>query len=174
MPITILRLTLLIQETVEGKIDLADDDPSLVHIMVHYLYHFDYDLRLQHDHSYVDGSKTDGDGTDVTEPVRDPLVTHAKVYALAEKYLIRGLKAVALRQFKAAATASLDINDFLQAAWEVYTSTIDDDRGLRDVVVETLYKHSQWLDKEEVRDMVKRLGALTYDLVIYMRGHGRF
>ncbi|KAK3682379.1 hypothetical protein B0T22DRAFT_501790 [Podospora appendiculata] len=96
------------------------------------------------------------------------------VYALAEKYMICGLKAVALRQFKAAATVSLDINDFLQATWEVYTSTIDDDRGLRDVVVETLYKNSQWLDKEEVRDVVKGLGALTYDLIIYLRQHGRF
>lgn len=52
----------------------------------------------------MDGPETDGDGTDVNKPTRDVLVTHAKVYALAEKYLIRGLKAFALRQFKAAAT----------------------------------------------------------------------
>ncbi|KAK3693262.1 hypothetical protein B0T22DRAFT_369871 [Podospora appendiculata] len=131
-------------------------------------------MSLQYKRSHSDGLETNGDGTDVSEPIVDILVTHAKVYALAEKYMIRGLKAVALRQFKAAATVSLDINDFLQATWEVYTSTIDDDRGLRDVVVETLYKNSQWLDKEEVRDVVKGLGALTYDLITYLRQHGRF
>ncbi|KFA53218.1 hypothetical protein S40293_10031 [Stachybotrys chartarum IBT 40293] len=163
-----------LKETQEGKVDLPDDDPRLVHIMVHYLYHFDYDIQLQYKRSHSDGLETDGDGTDVSEPIVDILVTHAKVYALAEQYMIRGLKAVALRQFKAAATVSLDINDFLQATWEVYTSTIDDDRGLRDVVVETFYKNSQWLDKEEVRDVVKGLGALTYDLIIYLRQHGRF
>ncbi|KAK4118381.1 hypothetical protein N657DRAFT_375299 [Parathielavia appendiculata] len=132
--------------------------------MVYYLYHFNYDGQLQYDRSL--GSDTDGDGTDVDKPTRDVLVTY--VYALAERYLIRGLKAVALRHFKAAATDLLDINDFLKATLEVYTSTLEDDRGLRDVVVEALYKNSQWLDKEEVRDMLKGLGALTYDLVIYM------
>ncbi|KAK3338098.1 hypothetical protein B0H65DRAFT_312489 [Neurospora tetraspora] len=111
----------------------------------------------------------DGYGTNVNEPAADALLTHAKIYALAEKYLISGLKAVALRQFKAAATVSLDIDDFLGAALVVYESTIEDDRGLRDVVVETLCKHSEWLDEEKVRDVVKELGALTYDMVIYMR-----
>ena len=143
--------------------------------MVHYLYHFDYNLQLQYERSHLDGSETDGDGTDVNEPTRDVFVTHAKVYALAEKYLIRGLKAVALRQFKAAAIVrpfvSLDINDFLQATCEVYTSTVEDDRGLRDIVVETLYKQSHWLDKEEVLDVLKGLGPLAYDLVVYMHQH---
>jgi hypothetical protein len=126
--------------------------------MVHYLYHFDYDVRLQDEHR-----------TNVNEPAGDALLTHAKIYALAEQYLISGLKAVALRQFKAAATVSLDMDDFLGAAVVVYESTIEDDRGLRDVVVETLCKHSEWLDEEKVRDVVKGLGALTYDTVIYMR-----
>ena len=143
--------------------------------MVHYLYHFDYDVQLQSTYGHSDNPDTDGDGTDVHKPIRDVLVTHAKVYALAEKYLIRGLKAVALRQFKAAATTglfvSLDIDDFLPATWEVYKSTVEGDRGLRDIVVETFYKHSHWLDKGEVRDVLKGLGALTYDLVIYMHQH---
>lgn len=130
--------------------------------MVHYLYHFDYD-----------GPVMNRDDTDANELMTDVLVTHAKVYALAEKYLIRGLKAVALRRFKALAAHSwLGINDFLQAIHEVYTSTIEDDRGLRDIVVETLREHSEWLDREEMRDVLRAFGALTYDLVIYMRQHG--
>ncbi|EGZ70092.1 hypothetical protein NEUTE2DRAFT_68748, partial [Neurospora tetrasperma FGSC 2509] len=156
------------------KIDLLDDDLRLIYIIVYYLYHFDYDVRLQHERSGFDGLEMDGYGTNVNEPAADALLTHAKIYALAEKYLISGLKAVALRQFKAAATVSLDIDDFLGAALVVYESTIEDDRGLRDVVVETLYEHSEWLDEEKVRDVVKELGALTYDMVIYMRQKHRF
>jgi hypothetical protein len=150
------------KEAQEGKIDLPDDDPRLVDIMVHYLYHFDYDVQLH-------GVETDGHRTNDSEPGGGALLTHAKVYSLAEKYLIHGLKAVALRQFRAATARSPDIDDFLPAMEEVYTSTIEDDRGLRDVVVETLCKHSEWLDEEDVRDVVKGLGALTYDMVIYMR-----
>lgn len=130
--------------------------------MVHYLYHFNYDAK-------VDGYKTN-----VNESAQGVFLTHAKVYALAEKYLIHGLKAVALRQFKAAAACSPDITDFLPAMEEVYTSTMEDDRGLRDVIVETLCKHSRWLDKEDVQDVVQRLGALTYDVVIHLRRKGNF
>jgi hypothetical protein len=99
--------------------------------MVHYLSHFDYELKPQDERIGFDGSVTNGDETDANEPMRDVLVTHAKVYALAEKYLIRGLKAVALRRFKALATiCGLDNNDFLHATREVYTSTVEDDKRL--------------------------------------------
>ena len=106
--------------------------------MVHYLYHFDYKIQLQHNPSCSDGPETDGDETDVNEAACGILVTHAEVYALAGKYLIRGLKDLALQQFKTAAAASLDIDDFLLAASVLYESTSENDKGLRDIVVETL------------------------------------
>ncbi|KAK4031186.1 hypothetical protein C8A01DRAFT_51630 [Parachaetomium inaequale] len=118
----------------KGKFDLLDNNPRLVYIILQYKY------------SYSNRLEMDGDRTDASKLIVDILVTYIKVYALAEKYMIYRLKAVVLRQFK-----------------EVYISTIDDDRGLRDI-----------LDKEEVRDIVKGLGALVYDLVIYLRQYSRF
>ncbi len=103
--------------------------------MVHYFYHLGYDVQGQNQSGYFDGPETKGDGTDASEPT---LVTHAKAYALAEKYIIDGLKGLALRKFKVA-TESLDVDHFLQATQEVYTSTIEGDRGLRDVVVAILF-----------------------------------
>ncbi|KAH6628428.1 hypothetical protein F5144DRAFT_536893 [Chaetomium tenue] len=150
------------KEAQEGKIDLPDDSPRLVHIMVHYLYHFDYDAEMG------------GHEPDVEELAEGPLYTHARVYALAEKYLIHGLKAVALRQFKAVIASSFNMIDFLQAMEEVYMSTVEDDRGLRDVVVEAICKHPAWLDKEDVREVLGRLGSLTYDIVIHLRESGFF
>ncbi|KAK3304904.1 uncharacterized protein B0T15DRAFT_486366 [Chaetomium strumarium] len=121
---------------------------QLVHIIIHYFYRFDYDIQV------------DGDGADIKRLDAGALATHTRIYALAEKYLIRGLKTVAVRKFKAEVTIA-------------YTSAIEDDRGLRDVVVETLYNHPHWLDKEEVRDVMKELGPLMYDFIIYVRQKGR-
>lgn len=42
----------------------------------------------------------------------------------------------------------------------IHLLTVEDDRGLGDIVVETLYKHSQWLDKEEVREICSGAGEL--------------
>lgn len=61
------------------------------------------------------------------------------------------MKAVALRQFKAGAVASCrSYGRHLHLLLMI---------GLRDIVVETLDKHSQWLDREEVRDVRKGLGV---------------
>ncbi|KAK4245719.1 hypothetical protein C7999DRAFT_33934 [Corynascus novoguineensis] len=151
------------KEAQEGKVDLPDDDPRLVHIMIHYLYHFDYDLDLQPKQTSPSAAEMDG-----------PLYTHASIYALGEKYLIRGLKTVALRKFRDAATAVVDVDDFVKATLEVYTSTVEDDRGLRDAVVKTLYENSDWLEKENVQDALKNVVPLAYDLVMYIRQHRIF
>ncbi len=58
-------------------------------------------------------------------------MVHAKIYALAEKYLIPGLKALAVRKFDIASAKHWDSDDFLKAAQEAYTSTIETDRGLK-------------------------------------------
>ncbi|KAK3331541.1 BTB/POZ protein [Apodospora peruviana] len=158
------------KEAQEREINLQDCDPWLVHIMVHYFYHLDYDVRGQSESGHFDGSEIERDSTGASEPT---LVTHAKVYAFAEQYLIDGLKRLALRKFKMVATQSLDVNDFLQAAQEVYTSTIEEDRGLRDIVVETLFKHPAWLDENKVQYVIKEMGALTFDLIMYIRQQGR-
>ncbi|KAM7191181.1 hypothetical protein V8F33_009052 [Rhypophila sp. PSN 637] len=71
------------------------------------------------------------------------------------------------------ATQSLDIDDFLQAAQEVYTSTIKEDRGLRDVVVETLFKHPAWLDENKVQDVIEELRGLAFDLLMYTHRQNR-
>lgn len=96
------------------------------------------------------------------------LVVHAKVYGLAEKYLIGGLKDLAVKKFKTAAQKECPIDSFFEAAEEVYTSTIDTDRGLRDVVVTILYNHKQMLDHGKSQTALKTLDALTYDLLMYV------
>src|SRR4051794_17257066 len=97
--------------------------------MVYFFYHFDYEVLAPNLSDNSD--RLCGD-----EDTCPSLVIHAKVYTLAEKFLIPGLKALAIRKYKAAASASLGIDDFLQSVQEVYTSTVESDRGLRDIVVD--------------------------------------
>ena len=100
---------------------------------------------------------------DVSQP---NLVIHARLYSLAEKYGILGLKAVALEKFQNELSQHWNTDDFLQAAEIVYTSTVDDDRAMRDVVVKTFYEHKALLNKQQALDCLHWVDGLAYDLVI--------
>lgn len=60
--------------------------------------------------------------------------------------------------------------EFAQACEFVYTTTIDSDRGLRDVVVQALHEHPRAIDEEHIRSVMRLLPDLPYDLVLYGRG----
>ena len=100
------------------------------------------------------------------------LLLHAKVYILAEKYIIGGLKSLALSKFRTLALQCWDTNDFLNVVSEVYTSTIDADRGLRDVVLEIISVHWGLLDREEMKTLLERECLLAYDLIMHYHQNG--
>jgi hypothetical protein len=84
-----------------------------------------------------------------------------------------GLKALALEKFKAEAMAHWNNEEFSQAANEVYTSTIESDRGLRDIVVNTVCQHPVVMDKEDIQDVVKSLD-LGFDMLTHLRKSGNW
>jgi hypothetical protein len=90
---------------------------------------------------------------------------HAQMYALADKYGIHDLKDFARVRF--AETALHDWNDsgFPLAVQTVYSSTPNNDHGLRDVVVATLSKHRELMDKFEVESLVKEVNGLAFGLL---------
>ncbi|KAM5526659.1 BTB/POZ domain-containing protein [Fusarium oxysporum f. sp. phaseoli] len=79
-------------------------------------------------------------------PPTPNLCLYAKVYALGEKFGIKDLKGLALDKFHAEAEHYWQSDDFLHAIQEVYNSTIDEDRLLRDIVVEVVNAHLELLD----------------------------
>lgn len=129
----------------------------------YYLYHLDYDVFLQ-------GDRIDDEIETLIAPQTPHLLTHAKVYSVGEKYLIGGLKALALQKFEAAAKKPGKTNDLLNAAREAYTFTIETDRGLRDAVIAAFYAHSDLLKQEEVQDLFRDLNMLAFDLLMYVKG----
>lgn len=156
-----------VQEASTGVIDLKEDDPEIVRLMVHYFYHLDYQHQNQSSTvNRVNLSNEDTTNIYVEKDLGHPNLTlHAKVYALGEKYAIAGLKALALRKFREEADVSWDKDEFLRAAKEVYTSTVDHDRSMRQAVVETICRHPELLDKQAAQDAVEG-SELCFDVMM--------
>ena len=95
------------------------------------------------------------------------LILHTKAYILADKYIIPGLKALAMNKFKAAAQQHWCARHFLLAVEEAYTYTIDGQKGIRDVIIQTFDKHEELLRDNAAQKVVKRMDSLAYDILMY-------
>lgn len=104
--------------------------------------------------------------TEETPPKKEEqnLLHHSRVYALADKYNIPSLKALAVENFRADCFWFWGDDDFPKAAREIYETTPDQDRGLRDAMVDTVYKHLSLLTKPEMK-LTVRDSLLAYDLL---------
>ncbi|KAF2431542.1 hypothetical protein EJ08DRAFT_669916 [Tothia fuscella] len=92
------------------------------------------------------------------------LITHARVYALAEKYDIRALKALAHRKFAIQSAYHWSSPELPAAIQEVYEGTVDTDRGLRDVVISTFRAYPEIAQRKDVADVIKQNATLAYEL----------
>lgn len=82
-----------------------------------------------------DKSANDGTDIDVSPETRVSALVHAQMYAVGEKYIAPGLKRFAASQF--VETVQHLNNAHLALVTEyVYKSTYDQDRGLRDIVLQ--------------------------------------
>ncbi|CEI62390.1 unnamed protein product [Fusarium venenatum] len=88
-------------------------------------------------------------------PPPSNLVLHAKVYALGEKYDIKGLKALALSKFKHEAAHHHHSESFILAAKHVYTSTIKQDWGMRNAVTITIQLNVDLLENKQLQYVIK-------------------
>ncbi|KAF2232147.1 hypothetical protein EV356DRAFT_257268 [Viridothelium virens] len=112
-----------------------------------------------------EGEDFEFEPSDPVQATKEPnLVLHAKVYAIADKYDIPGLKALARRKFEVQVAQHWDCAEFPDALEEVYCSTIDTDRGLRDVVLQSFRENPRLAVKAEVEAAVRDLAPLAFEL----------
>lgn len=140
-----------------GAHDDACDDPEIVRLMIEYFYHFDYEHGC-----------TRSCGSNVFSPVISPesMLDHAKVFAIAIKYQVSGLRNLAMAKFAEAVKTGWDHNSFARTIFTVYNSTPDDIRDLRDIVADSIHEHFDVLKaKDEIEIIVSSIGGLAYDLV---------
>lgn len=138
-----------------GQIELYEDDPAMIDLLLCYLYTRDYD--------------TSNNGLDL-------LVTHVHIYAIADKCGVSILKALAEHKICSALKGDwgLDISDFVAAIKLIYTINLASDRGLRDCIQDTLLKYVPLL--RESKDFVKLIksgrgdGDVAIDVIIMVIG----
>lgn len=116
------------------------------------------------------GSESEEIVEEEEESAESHLVLHTKVYALAEKYDVPSLKQLAKSKFEMAMACYYDSPEFAEAIEEVYCSTIDSDRGLRDIVLEAFKSHPQLANTQDVYNVIKDTPSLAFELFKVERG----
>jgi len=127
----------------------------------------------QHLSPYDSEANSDYESYDDEEEVGEEeshLLTHTRVYALAEKYDIPSLKELAQSKFEMAMACYYDSSEFADAIEEVYCSTIDTDRGLRDIVLQAFRAHPALATTQDVYAVIKETPALAMELYKIERG----
>ncbi|KAI0182846.1 BTB/POZ protein [Xylaria flabelliformis] len=140
------------KESKEGKtINLEEVEIDVVKAMIHFMYHFEY--------NYPDGVST--------------LLFDAKMYSIADRYIIPSLKDYVQAKVEAAFYLSPDpavfpTNQLLTFSSEVYSSTPESDRGLRDVVTEVFHKNLNKLESSATfRTTLHEIPGLAVDLIYF-------
>lgn len=99
------------------------------------------------------------------------MVYNAQIYQIADKYIISALKEHATAKFAVAIDEDWMLNDFLVAVAIVYESTPLNDRGLRDLVVDTFCKHIDTLvDRDSFDELLRKTPDFAADLVPSLYG----
>lgn len=191
-----------IKEAQESLIDLSKHEPTIVKLLVQYLYESEYDPVLlpnpilpvtngvaaqekAHtcDESCCDyeyqicshhhcGSQCSFNCSNflcdhclVINGNADQLTTHSKMYEIADKYDVYGLKELCIEKYKRACLKFWDDNKFAESAYHAYTTTLTRDKGLRNVVCKTISEHMNLLKKPEVEDLMTEFNGLAFGLL---------
>jgi hypothetical protein len=146
----------------ESDVDyLVRDDPEMVRHMVSYFYNLKY--------SCVNTNPTDetnGYDDSTTSNPRAEMLTHAKMFAIAVKYQIDGLRDFAAKSFRYAVHVYWDSDEFLKAVTIVLDSTPEEVLELRHTVFDTIYDHYRDLKhKDEVKDAFRDHPLFAQDLL---------
>ena len=175
---------------------MDDDDPFSVWAMVQYLYHLSYPIPSDTLAKEVlkkgnqAGSLAPGGNLAKDLPTGSSyagqdtwscLGRHAKIYSLADKYAISGLKRVArdairdtLNDYMYACDIAISGTYAYYGPWdslvacvkEVYTSTPHHDRGLRDLITSTLRRNMHLFENEGLKALMLEIAQLSFDVLM--------
>ena len=144
------------------KWDTDTEDPIYVGYMIHYFYHLDY---LEDSTSKVKKMKRENEDFNKLYAYKSGiLIEHASMYAMGDKYGISGLKDLALRKYEEAyAHTSMGFANSIIVA---YTSTVDNDMQLRNVIIKFLNDDlTNLMRKPKINQHVKDLPLLSHALL---------
>ncbi|KAF1915938.1 hypothetical protein BDU57DRAFT_573413 [Ampelomyces quisqualis] len=91
----------------------------------------------------------------------DQLLLHSKMYEIADKYDVIGLKQLAREKFLRAASKFWDHEQFPPAAHYAFSTTPEEDKGLRDIVSNIILKHMSLLNKPAIEALLTEFNGLA-------------
>ncbi|KAH6953968.1 BTB/POZ protein [Ilyonectria sp. MPI-CAGE-AT-0026] len=137
------------KEASDKKIEIGDFDAGVVEAMIQFMYKFDYRNKC--------GTST--------------MVFDAQVYQIADKYNIQALKTLSKEKFGASIATGWSMDDFPLAIAVVYDSTLPEDRGLRDLAVETSHENiEKLLGHDEFCKVLRKIPDFAADLIPFLSG----
>ncbi|TLD15304.1 hypothetical protein E2P81_ATG09784 [Venturia nashicola] len=116
-----------------------------------------FDSIIDKNHSKVDEIKSAAEQQ--AKGSTSNLTLYAKVYAIAEN--IQGLKTMAKNKFSAQMAYHWDSPEVPLAIQEVYETTVDSNRGLRDIITSTFRYYPELAQRRDVEVIVKEIPKLT-------------
>ncbi|KAM6530278.1 hypothetical protein FALCPG4_008405 [Fusarium falciforme] len=135
------------KESSEQVVSIEDFDVGVVEAMLHFMYDFDY--------TNVNGTSS--------------MVFEAQVYQIADKYGIGSLKEHAKKKFGAAIEIGWPMDDFPLAITVAYTTSPLEDRGLRDLIIETCHDNiNGLLSKGYFCEVLRSTNDFAADLVPFL------
>ncbi|KAF9732394.1 BTB/POZ domain-containing protein [Paraphaeosphaeria minitans] len=181
------------KEAEERKIYLPHDDAAMVGLLVQYFYKAEYDPIIadpmvphfcNNDYYYqcdnkvvcphhICGPETCGDDCfrfvcpicqSVLKGNGEQLVTHAKMYEIAEKYDVTGEKGLSAEKFKRVCSELWDDPSFPIAANLAFSTTPDKDMGLCSCEEKTILSNPSLWEKSEIEVLLSNSPGLALEV----------
>ncbi|RYN25995.1 hypothetical protein AA0113_g4990 [Alternaria arborescens] len=92
------------------------------------------------------------------------------MYEIADKYEVTGLKELACKSFTLACEAFWDDEAFPIAIKHAFSTTIAEDKGLRDVIIKTISSHDSLARKAEVQAVMLEHSDLAVGVLLKKAG----
>jgi hypothetical protein len=96
----------------------------------------------------------------------EQLLTHSKMYTIGDKYDVPGLKELAKGKFQSVCVRFSESEDFVVAAEHAFSTTMDDDEGLRKIVRDILMARKGMLVRPNVKAFLMKEPELMYEILI--------
>lgn len=74
------------------------------------------------------------------------------------------MKALARQKFETQMTQHWNSAEVPDAIYEAYESTVDTDRGLRDIILQAFREHPQLANRKDIEGAVKETPGLAWEL----------
>jgi hypothetical protein len=95
----------------------------------------------------------------------DQLLLHAKMYEIADKYDVVGLKDLVIEKFYRACHHFWNDAKFSIAAHHVFSTTPDHDKGLRKIVSKTISENMELVDVPAVKVLMTEFNGLALGIL---------